>query len=68
MNACLKVDTHQLDLQQGDVDEDGELLYCSQSFEQSNHPGVNVLSQGPGEPVYHSGSHKIDRRDTRVRT
>lgn len=45
--------THQLNLEQSHIYKDGELLNCSQSFQQSNDPGVNMLGQRPGKPVYH---------------
>lgn len=39
--------TNQFNFKQSDIDEDGELLNCRQSFQQSNDPGINMLRQRP---------------------
>lgn len=45
--------TNQFNFKQSDVYEDSELLNCSQSLQQSNDPGINMLGQRPRKPVNH---------------
>lgn len=46
--------TYQFNLKQSDINEDGKLLDRGQSLQQCNHPCFHMLSQRPGQPVYHS--------------
>lgn len=50
----LDLTTDQFNFKQSDIYEDGELLNRSQAFEQSNDPGIHMLSQRPRKPVNHS--------------
>lgn len=57
--------TYQFNFEQSDVYEDGELLHCGQSLQQSDDPGVHMISEGPGQPVNHSVGHKKNERQIR---